>query len=167
MRSDLGIGGARLPRAREIRDTLVGLLGRKVEVSPGDPFSGAVPGGAAFAVYVDERMRTRAVAVVDLALCARTGAAIGLVPVHAADAAVADGSLPDQLRENVVEVLNVLTSVLNDDRHVHVRLHAVHHVGDFLPNDVPAVAAVLGRRLDLEVDIAAYGDGRLSFVVLD
>ena len=136
-------------------------------MSPGDPFSGAVPGGAGFAVYVDERMRIRALAVADLALCAHAGAAIGLLPAPAARTSVAEGTLPDQLQENLVEVLNVLTGVLNDDRHVHLRLYAVHHVGEPLPNDVSSLAAVLGRRLDLEVDIAAYGRGRLSFVALD
>ncbi len=156
----------RLPHAKEVKDTLSDLLGRSVEVAPGDPFSGAVPGGAAFAVYVDERMRTRTVGVVDLALCARAGAAIGLVPVQMADAALAERTLPDSLRDNVFEIMNVLAGVLNGDEHPRVRLYDVHHAGDPAPSDVPGLAAVLGRRLDLEVDLAAYGTGRLSFVVV-
>ena len=155
-----------LPSTKEIRDLLTGLLGRDVALTPATPF---VPGPrtpGSVAVYVDDSLLISAVVVCDLPVSAYAAAAIGLVPVGGATAATEDGSLPPALRENLAEVLNVAASLFNAPGADHLRLHEVHHAGDPIPPHVLAHALTLGRREDLNVDIAGYGTGALGVVLV-
>lgn len=154
----------RTPNPMEVRELLSGLLGRDVTVEPGDGFTGDSATGSTFAVYVDDRLTTRAVAVVDLPLSAYAGASVGLLPVGGAADAIDEGDLTPILRENLFEVLNVMAALLNEAGRPHVKLTDVHHVGEWPHPQVLHDAAATGRRLDLVVTIPLYGAGRLSIV---
>ena len=79
---------------------------------------------------------------------------------HPDDASVAmpDGALDEDLGDTFYEVLNIAASMFNVPGADHVRLHAMHPAGRDLPLDAQARALTLGRRLDLEVDVAGYGE---------
>jgi hypothetical protein len=149
----------------EVRDLLATLLGRDVVVGPAAPLAPGPRGPATIGVYVDDLLRITAVLCTDLALSARAGAALGLLPVTVAEAAIESRSLDEGLRENLYEVLNVSTSLFNAPGADHVRLYAMHAAGDPLPPDAQARALTLGRRLDLAVGIGGYGSGRFSMVL--
>jgi hypothetical protein len=149
-----------------VRDLLTVLLDRNVEVRSTSPYAPAREERASLAVYVDDQVVVRAVAIADLGFSAHAGAAIGLVPATSAETAVTDGLLPESLEENLHEVLTIAGSLLNADDAVPVRLYQVYGPGTQPPTDVAACAQALGRRLDLGVDIAGYGTGRFSLVVL-
>ena len=117
-------------------------------------------------VYVDDALQVTAVVSFDLPLSAHAGAAIGLVPVAGAEAAIEEGTLNDTLRENVYEVLNIGASLFNPEGATHLRLYDVHHAGAPVPGDVLVKALTLGRREDLAVQVAGYGSGRLSYVLV-
>lgn len=155
-----------LPAAKEIRDLLTGLLDREVSVQPSPPLAPTAKTPCTVGVYVDDRLQVTSVVVLDLGLSAHAAAAIGLVPVAGAVAAIEDGVLGDTLRDNVSEVLNITASLFNVDGATHLRLHDVHHAGLALPGDILAKSLTLGRREDLAVDVAGYGSGRLSVVLL-
>lgn len=155
-----------VPASKDVRDLLEQLLDRGVEVAPGDPYAPADGERATLAVYVDDQMHTRAVAVADLPFSAYVGAAIGLLPVGGAEAALEDKALSPTLRENLHEVLNIVAALLNPEGAPHVRLYAMHAPGEVPPIDVSGFARTLGRRLDLRVDVAGYGSGRFSLVGL-
>lgn len=156
-----------IPALKEIKDTLAGLLGRDVEVAPEaapPPVGG--DSGSLVALYVDDNLRSVAVIVTDLALSARIGAAIGLVPAGGADAAIEDGVLSHTLRDNAAEVLNVLANMFNKDGSPHLRLYAVAGTAQELRTDVKAAAVKAAPREDITVDIARYGKGVLSIVLV-
>jgi len=153
-----------LPAAYDVRTLLEELLGRPVEVNPGPPWAPLGGEKGTFALYVDDRLAIRAVGVCDLPFSAYAGAAIGLVPPTTAAAAVADGALDQNTQENLYEVLNICAALYNVDGAPHMKLHQVLHVGADVAPQVQALSAVLGRRLDLRVDIPGYGAGRISFV---
>jgi hypothetical protein len=155
-----------LPAPMAIRELLADLLGREVSLTPAAPFAPGPANPATIAVYVDDSLVVRALVVVDLSLSAHTGAAIGLVPVGGAQAAVEDGALPDNLRDNLAEVLNIAASLFNTPGSLHLRLYDVHPAGGPLPPDLQVKALTLGRREDLAVDIATYGSGRFSIVLV-
>ncbi len=155
-----------LPAPKDVRDLLQQLLGRGVEVAPSDPYAPQDGARATLAVYVDDQLRTCAVAVADLPFSAYAGAAIGLVPVGGAEAALEEAALSRALRENLYEVLDVAAALLNAEGVPRVKLYAVHAPGEIPPIDVSGFARTLGRRLDLSVDIAGYGAGRFSVVGL-
>ena len=124
-----------LPPAKDVRDLLEGLLGRDADFSDGTRVGTADVG--IVAVYVDDALRMRALVGMDLPMAASAGAAIGLVPAGGAQAAVEDGELYPNLRDNVAEVLNVMAALFNVGDAPHLKLYSTHGagetgVGDFL-----------------------------------
>lgn len=154
-----------LPGPMEIREMLADLLGRDVQVSPGAPLAPTPKNPCTVGVYVDDMLQITGVIAVDLPLSARAGAAIGLVPSAGAEAAIEEGALDDTLRENLSEVLNIAASLFNTDSATHLRLYDVHAAGNPVPPDVLSRAVTLGRREDLQVEVAGYGSGRISVVL--
>ena len=158
--------GLLLPSPKAVKDMLADLLDRHVAVTTTVPFAPGPDGPGTIALYVDDSLRLAALIGLDLRLSAYAAAAIGLVPVGAADDAISDGTLHDPLRENLVEVLNVAASLFIAPGATRVRLHVVHPVGEPAPPAALAQALTLGRREDLSVKITGYGIGRLSVVLL-
>ena len=152
-----------LPPRQAVRNVVEGLVGRDVELGDGDPVPAS--GTAVTAVYVTDRLAVSALVVIDLAGAARLGGALGMVPKGGVDDAIDGRSLPDTLKDNLHEVLNVLASVFNVPDAPHVRLYQMFGPGETPPSDVQALGAVLGTREDVTMDIAGYGRGNLSVVV--
>lgn len=155
-----------VPSPKQVRDLLGDLLGREVDLGPASPFAPGPTTPASVAVYVDDALMIRALVAADLPFSAYAGGAIGLVPVAAAEAAVDEGALTETLAENLYEVLNVAASLFNVPDADHLRLHELHPAGAQVPPPVRAAALTLGRREDLWIDIAGYGKGALSIVVI-
>lgn len=153
-----------VPSPYDVRSALGVLLGREVRVRLTDPFAAGLGESTTYAVYVDDRLRTRAVAVADLRFAAYAGAATALVPPKVAAESVARGVLAELLAGSLHEVLEGCAVALNGERLPQVRLHAVYAAGSAPPSDVVSYASVPGRRLDLHVDVPHYGSGRLSVV---
>lgn len=156
-----------LPAAKDVRELFEGLLGRDVQVTTGggmvDPNEEF---GAAVGVYVDNLLRLTALVIFDLDLAARVGAAIGLVPSRGAEEAINAGALPDNLLENASEVLNITASLFNAEGAPHVKLDVVYAPGEAVPADVAQWILAYVRRTDLDMEIAGYGPGRFSLLVL-
>jgi len=155
-----------LPPPKEIRDLLTELLDREIALSPSAPLAATANNPCTIGVYVDDLLQVTALIGFDLALSAHAAAAIGLVPSKTAQDEIDAGILGDTLRENVYEVLNIAASLFNVADATHVRLYDVHHAGVAVPPDVLARSLTLGRREDLAVDVAGYGTGRLSVVLV-
>ena len=154
-----------LPDRKIIKDIFEGLLGRDISITEGTAVDIGIP-KPVVASYADDVGQLRAVAVLELALAARAGAAIALVPKGAADAAVEDMLLPSNLFENASEICNVLAAALGDAMGVHLRLAGAFAPTDPVPSLVLTTATQLAGREDVELDIAGYGSGRLSLVVV-
>jgi hypothetical protein len=151
-----------IPGALTVRNLFEDLLGRDVTVTPGDPMTADDLPTAVVAVFVDSSQQLYGVLGMQLALAANAGAALGLLPAGAAEDALEEKKLSPNLAENVGELCNVLTSLLNREGAPHVKLHQVIYPDNPLPNDVRAHFLALGRRLDLVVEVARYGKGKMS-----
>lgn len=151
-----------LPTPMAVREVLEALLGRDVVPKPGAPF--AAQTGGTTAVYVDDQRRPVAVLALDLAASAVLGAALGLVPRGGAEAAVEDGELPPNLRDNVAELLNIMAPLVITGTASHGRLFEVHPSGTDCPEDVAAALRRPTVRLDLVIDVAGYGPGGFSLL---
>lgn len=160
------MSASHLPVPKQIRDLLAELLDREVTLSPSAPLAPTPKNPCTIGVYVDDLLQVTSLIAFDLSLSAHAGAAIGLVPVGGAEAAIEEGILNDTLRDNLYEVLNIAASLFNVEGATHVRLYDVHHAGVPVPPDVLARSLTLGRREDLAVDVAGYGSGRLSVVMV-
>ncbi|WP_426246015.1 hypothetical protein [Nocardioides sp. LHG3406-4] len=154
-----------LPDRKSIKDLFEGLLGRDVTIGDAtEPLAPDVVPAPGFAVYVDDGGRLSAVALMDFALVAYTGAALALIPAGGAEAAIEDNEMPTNLMENTAEVLNVLAAPIGDFSGIHQRLERTYSPNDTLPPELAALAATVGAREDVTVSIAGYGSGRLAMV---
>jgi hypothetical protein len=154
-----------LPQPKHVRDMLLDLLGRDVEVALGDAWSPLPRDMAAAAEFVDDRYGLRAVALLDLPLAVYAGAAIGLVPAGGAQDMVDERMPTSMVEENLFEVLNVMASLFNTDTSAHVKIAAMQPPGADLPADIAQLVRRLTGRLDLNVSIDGYGEGRLALVL--
>lgn len=154
-----------LPDRKLIRDVFEGLLGRDVDVSDGTPISLDAP-RPVVATYIDPAHHLATIAVMDLPLAAYSGAALALIPKGGAEAAIEDKMLPDNLFENVSEILNVLAAPIGDCSGVHQRLETTFAPHDPLPGQIASYAATLGAREDVTLEVAGYGRGTLSIVTV-
>ena len=155
-----------VPHPKQIRDLFLSLTGRDVELATAHP---VVPGRdpAAVSVYVTDKLETGAVVACDLSLAAYAGAALGLVPLPQVQEALTAETLTPDLSDNFYEVVNILASVFNENPEApHLKLHKVHAAGEKLPTDLASMLGYVVRRMDVKIDIAGYGGGRLSVVAI-
>jgi hypothetical protein len=141
-----------LPSALEVRELWESLVGRDIDVTTGGPMVDPVlNGGAMVGVFVDRLMKLSALA---------------LVPQRAAETAIEEETLPVALSENAGEILNVTASLFNVGDAPHLKLDAVYAPREPLPADVAQWVLAYVRRLDLEVEVAGYGKGCTSVLVI-
>ncbi|MBB2945845.1 hypothetical protein FB565_005603 [Actinoplanes lutulentus] len=154
-----------LPGSLAVRNLFEDLLGREVVVSPGDPLSAEEIKTATVAIFTEPSQKIYAVMGMQLSLAANAGAALGLLPAGAAEDSIDEKQLFPNLAENVFELCNVFTSLLNREGQPHLKLYQVIYPGMELPGDARAILLALGRRLDLMCEVNRYGKGKLSLSV--
>jgi hypothetical protein len=156
-----------LPPAKVVRELIESLIGRDIAVTTGGPMvDPKAEGGALTGVYVDNRLKLTALVILDLPLAAYLGAALGLVPVRVANEAVEESMLPTALSENAGEILNVMASLFNIEGAPHIKLDSLYQPGFPIPADVAQWVLAYVRRTDLEMDVAGYGAGCFSLLVI-
>lgn len=152
-----------LPSRHSVRNLIEDLVGRDVQLSDGLPPESKNTN--VVAVYVTDRLAVSAIAVVDFECAARLGGSLAMVPRGGVDDAIKDRDFTSALKDNCYEVLNVLSAVFNVPNAPHVRLYQMFGPGDPIPGDIGAMAATVGTRMDVKLDIAGYGSGKLSIIV--
>lgn len=153
-----------LPNPKDVRDLYNDLLGRDVEVKAVNFWAPKPIDWPSAAEFVDDMGRLQAIVALDLSLAVFTGAAIGLVPAAGAKDMIDEHYPSEMVLGNLYEVLNVLTSIFNTAENPHVKITTMHKPGASLPTELATALARPAGRLDLEVEIAGYGSGRLALV---
>ncbi|OJF09419.1 hypothetical protein [Couchioplanes caeruleus] len=151
-----------IPASLAVRNLFEDLLGRDVNVASGDPMTADDLPTGTIAIYTDPSQQLCAVCGMTLSLAANAGAALGLLPVGAAEDSIEEKQLFPNLAENVFELFNIFTSLLNREGAPHVKLYQVIYPGQNLPNDARAQLLALGKRLDLLIEVSRYGKGKFS-----
>jgi len=153
-----------VPTAFEVRELFEGLLGRVVEWTAMsgvvDPIDGATVGA-----YTNDFGVVRALVLCDIALTARAGSAIALLPPMGAESTIKDGLVTAAQFDNLAEILNVAGSMFNRPNSPHVRLDTTYAPRERLPADVAKWTLVPASRIDGVLTIQGYGEGRISVVV--
>lgn len=154
----------RMPTHKEVRDLLMSRLGRAVTLAPIAPYAPTASEPVTFGVYVDQQMRTLGVAACDLDLSVLAAAALGTIPVGGAEAELSDARLASASAQRLRVLLEDFAPWFDVTGGPSAHLHEMYPPGTEPPTDIPAYAQVLGCRVDLEVGIAGYGNGRLALV---
>ena len=63
-------------------------------------------------------------------------------------------------------MLHILAALLNRPDGSHVKLDALHAPGAPLPPDVSVQLGAFGSREDLIIEVAGYGSGQLSLMIV-
>jgi hypothetical protein len=181
-----------IPIQEAVRDFLADLLGRGVAVDKCDPMpldlalapdlaadpaprvgvdgveatdideSPETFGPQTLAVFSTDAGVPVAAAVCDLRLGAATGAALTLVPAVMLDDVARSGELPDNLAENLHEVLNIFSSLLNSSSTPHLVLTETVTLPTELSPELSALLTAPERRRDFIVALEGYGEGHLA-----
>jgi two-component system chemotaxis response regulator CheY len=155
---------ASFPTPAQIGTALAALLRRNV-VASSAPVTPLPPNARIVAEYHSaEGSALDACAICDLGFALRAAASLTLIPSAAAEEAIRARIVEDTLKENLHEVLNVMARFFDHGGISRVQLGAVH-----LPNEKisPALTAQIAKpagRMDLAVDVAGYGSGKLTLL---
>jgi hypothetical protein len=141
------------------------LVGRKVSGEVAPPVAGGATGATVHGVYTTDDGTPAALCVVDLELAASLGAALVMMPVGLVRECVQDATLLPGLGDNVFEVFNVASRLLNRSGTKHVRLREQVLVGGVLPEDAASLLTDCSRRTDFDLRVDGYGAGRFSILV--
>jgi len=136
-------------------------IGRPVKATPA---SKREPRNSDFvAVYAHDR-RARAAFVCDLTLAACASAALQVFPPDRAKENIATGDLEEDLRENLHEIFNICTQVINAVSPRHVSLA---HVCQFheAPPWLKECVTTSETKMNVEVEIQGYGRGRIGLAL--
>ncbi|MDO5628495.1 MAG: hypothetical protein Q4G43_09265 [Mobilicoccus sp.] len=158
---------AKIPDHKPIKDLFESLLGRDVTIATqSERVVPSARSACCVGTYMDGEGETQALVAADLALSARAGAALGLVPSTGADTAIENAELPAALYENFYEVLNIFSSLFFDDATgANLKLQTVYQPGMILPREAAMQMRGLGRREDFTLDVDGYGTGALGIVI--
>ncbi|MFN8050691.1 MAG: hypothetical protein U0Q22_04605 [Acidimicrobiales bacterium] len=149
----------RLPSQPQLTQMLRGLLGREVELTKIEPHDHP----SYVAIYSDATGRAVNVLAFDVPLAASASAALALIPVGSAEEWIASGELPEDARDNVYEVLNVLAATHNqNDESRHVKLTSLVSPGDALPDDVARGLASPAAFVWFRAEVPGFPGGILN-----
>jgi hypothetical protein len=155
----------RAPAIPALREMLEMMLGRGVTVTDAGwaPPAGAVP--VAVGVYVDDAEALAGCAWVDLPLAAAMGAAMSMVPKARVEECVQTGEVVPDFQENLHEVLNIASALLNTEDSGHVRIRTLELLAAGLSEDTLTLLADPRAAGYYRVSVEEYGDGLMSFTL--
>jgi hypothetical protein len=141
------------------------MLGRTVRVADAGnvPPEGVIP--VAVAPYIDAENRLLACAWVDLPLGAAMGAAMSMVEAVGVQHCLEAGVIPPEFQDNLREVLNIATALLNTDEVAPLTIRGLELLEKGLSEDVLELLADPRAGGYYTVEVAEYGKGILSFTL--
>ena len=140
--------------ADEAATFFTGLFGLKVTASVDPALELSNVGG--LATYVDDAGEIRGRILCDLQGAAILGAALTQIPMGRVDDAVRSGEMPDNLQENLSEVLNIAVNLLPG----HISQRLVLRDVNFQPAEADLEAAKASAS-GLQLDVQRYGECKL------
>ena len=153
---------SKVPKAIQVAELLTTLLGKDVQAKAAPELHAFGGTTTLVADFVDPGGKLWVLFAADLEFAARSGAALALVPASTAETAIDAGELDEALRDNFREVANVMTAIygLVDVRLILTKMCLAK---DTSP-ETRALIAEASERFDVNVQIADYGAGKISFI---
>ena len=102
--------------------------------------------------------------VCELSLANSLGAALTRIPSGGADDATSEGVVPDNIGENLYEVLNIAAAVFADYCHKRIVVDKVLKPGDELPEGLTDRVASGVCLLQVDYEIENYTAGKMSLI---
>ncbi len=155
-----------LPELEKIAELLSDIIAKDVQVSQAT--TAPAGEGKVTAVYRDDQGQPLSCCICELPLAAFLGAALVRMPAAAAKDAIAAGTLPENLRDNLFEVLNIAAQLFRPRAARHrVSLSALHLAAEPLGGELSSALASPASRVDVEVSIPGYEAGKMTLATLE
>lgn len=154
-----------LPNANALTETFEMLFGSKGTVAPGKRLDPKAGSGCPVATYVDDTGKTVAIVCCDVEFAAHAGSALSMLPAAAAKDAIKTRKLEAAMLENLYEVMNILSTLLMNERTPHLKLDALHPDPGKIPADAKGLLSKPAGRADFTVSVPRYGSGNLTLLV--
>jgi hypothetical protein len=90
---------------------------------------------------------------------------MSMVPRAAAEECLETGVLPAEFQDNLHEVLNIASALLNEDEATHVRIRSLELLETGLAEDTLGLLADPRAGGFFRVEVDDYGSGLLSFTL--
>jgi hypothetical protein len=148
----------KMPSATHVQEFFADLLGRAVTASPVKETELSDGGAWVTGIFIEDDGTVGGASVMDLPLAAHAGASLAMIPSNVAAEAIKEGALSETLSENVGEVANIATGLLNGQIFPHLRMR---ELVDGVPDEVRDLLIKASGRRDLDMTIDDYGSGTL------
>ncbi|MCP5056705.1 MAG: hypothetical protein GY937_08255 [bacterium] len=156
----------RMPEIAELGTQLGSLVGKDVSIADARG-PNTFEDSCHTARYMTRDDRLVALCQVDLAVAAAMGASLAMIPASAAEGAVKNGKLDQNLTDAYREVANIMAALLCGDGFPHVRSTSVEETLDSLSDEESAILKKPASRIDVEVEFEGYGGGKMTIVAID
>lgn len=155
-----------LPKAADVSKTLIMLFGGNVPATPGKPVNSKAGSNNLIASYVDDNGKVVAAFVCDIPLAANAGCALSMMPAAAAKEAIKTKKLEQAMLDNLYEVVNILSTLLMNDKTPHLKISALYPDISKLPTEVREMLNAAKGHADFTINVPRYGNGCMSLLVL-
>jgi hypothetical protein len=152
-----------MPTREAVRKLLADLFARRVSM---ERAAAASHEHAYVADLITDEDALFAICAMDLPLSAYMGSALCQISVGVARDSLRQGKLPENLQENLREVINILSSAFNGEGMTHLRLRDMYAAGTQQFEEVTGHLSQAAARYNLNVSIDGYGDGKLTLAVV-
>lgn len=149
------------PTLDEVSKNFSDLLGRETTCKAFT--KGPAPDARIMAVYRDRDKHVRFILTTELALACYAGAALALIPKATAQESIKANQLPDNLKANFAEILNVMSSLLSTpERRIAVAEFLLP--GEAPPADAEDALIKKTKSTNMTINIEGYGSGLLGLI---
>ncbi len=152
-----------MPAISELGEKLTPLVGQPTRISE-SARPNSFDDACCTARYITRDDRLAALIRADLRLAAHLGAALAMMTADDAEHAITDGTLDEDLTDAYSEIANILASLLCADDAPHVRWTELETDVAGLSEGDKTLIEDPCERIDVEVEIEAFGCGRLSIL---
>jgi len=150
----------KMPEASSVGFILEQLLGVPIACESTPPADFDNPLDLAVAEYRDSQDEILGVWLCDRAFSCKLGGALSMMTPETINEALAAPTAPDEIREDVYEILNIGARLFIELLGHHVKLTQVHWDLSTVPAELRSLVAEPGGRLDLTHEIEGYGSAR-------
>ena len=118
------------------------------------------------ATYADAEGQAKYALVCDLSVANSMGAALTRIPPGGAEDATRTGQVPDNLADNLHEVLNICSAIFSDVAHDRIVLGEMFVPGKDMADGFADELTTANCLLQIQFELDRYQSGKLTFVEL-
>jgi hypothetical protein len=150
-----------LPEAYQLRHHLEMLFGKGVVVNPADKLGADAP---FCGIYRDDAKAPVGLCLCDMAFAAYAGGALCMMMPNDARIASQKSELPEVMRANLYEVMNILSRLFMNDHTPHLKLVEMCSPPG-IDATIKGIATSPEEHMSFKVELPRYGAGQITFAL--